>query len=236
MSYKGVKNFIADFKEPINFKRKAKERLKEEGETATKKAVEEMEIILKKEYEEAGNRGKELHSKIQDKKTKTKSYIIEGWEDSSKEGISLDSSINILKNNTSYIEKKIVSEKYKLIGYSDEVNVIKNFINIEDIKTTKKIYRSSAIRLKNGFVLPPKYYYSPIDNIQDCNFYQAALQMSLYMYILWTYNKKLKPGKLQIRHIKTNDKDEILEEELIEVPYLLEEVKKMLKHRIKNGI
>lgn len=236
MSYKGVKNFIADFKEPINFKRKAKERLKEEGETATKKAVEEMEIILKKEYEEAGNRGKELHSKIQDKKTKTKNYIIEGWEDSSKENLAPDSSINILKNNTSYIEKKIVSDKYKLIGYSDEVNVIKNFINIEDIKTTKKIYRSSAIRLKNGFVLPPKYYYSPIDNIQDCNFYQAALQMSLYMYILWTYNKKLKPGKLQIRHIKTNDKDEILEEELIEVPYLLEEVKKMLKHRIKNGI
>jgi hypothetical protein len=236
MSYKGVKNFIADFKEPINFKRKAKERLKEEGETATKKAVEEMEIILKKEYEEAGNRGKELHSKIQDKKTKTKNYIIEGWEDSSKENLSPDSSINILKNNTSYIEKKIVSDKYKLIGYSDEVNVIKNFINIEDIKTTKKIYRSSAIRLKNGFVLPPKYYYSPIDNIQDCNFYQAALQMSLYMYILWTYNKKLKPGKLQIRHIKTNDRNEILEEELIEVPYLLEEVKKMLKHRIKNGI
>ena len=29
MSYKGVKNFIADFKEPINFKKKAKERLKE---------------------------------------------------------------------------------------------------------------------------------------------------------------------------------------------------------------
>jgi uncharacterized spore protein YtfJ len=49
------------------------------------------------------------------------------------------------------------------------------------------------------------------------------------------YNKKLKPGTLHIRHIKTNDKGDILEELLIEVPYLLEEVKKMLKHRIKNG-
>jgi len=236
MSYKGIKNFIADFKEPINFKRKAKERLKEEGETATKKAVEEMEIILKKEYEEAGDRGKKLHSKIQDNKTKIKKYIVEGWEEPIDKTIPPDPSTNILNNNTSYIEKKIVSEKYKLIGYVDEINVIKNYINIEDIKTSKKIYKSSAIKLKNGFILPPKYYYSPIDNIQDCNFYQAALQMSLYMYILWTYNKKLKPGKLYIRHIKTNDRDEILEEELIEVPYLLEEVKKMLKHRIKNGI
>lgn len=236
MSYKGIKNFIADFKEPINFKRKAKERLKEDGETATKKAVEEMEIILKKEYEEAGKRGNQIHSLIQNNKTKIKNYIVEGWEDPVDKTIPPDSSTNILQNNTSYIEKKIVSDKYKLIGYADEVNVIKNYINIEDIKTSKKIYRSSTIRLKNGFVLPPKYYYAPIDNIQDCNFYQAALQMSLYMYILWVYNKKLKPGKLQIRHIKTNDKDEILEEELIEVPYLLEEVKKMLKYRIKNGI
>ena len=236
MSYKGVKNFIADFKEPINFKKKAKERLKEEGETATKKAVEEMEIILKKEYEEAGQKGSEIHSIVQNNKTKIKNYIVEGWEEPVDKTIPPDPSTNILKNNTSYIEKKIVSEKYKLIGYADEVSVVKNFINIEDIKTSKKIYRSSAIKLKNGFVVPPKYYYAPIDNIQDCNFYQAALQMSLYMYILWMYNKKLKPGKLKIRHVKTNDKNEILEEELIEVPYLLEEVKKMLKHRIKNGI
>jgi len=235
MSYKGIKKFIADFREPINFKKKAKERLKEEGETASKKAVEEMEIILKKEYEQLGERGSDLHSKIQAKKAKIKNYIVEGWEDSSQEGSTPDPSTNILKNNTSYLEKKIVSEKYKLIGYADEVNVVKNYINIEDIKTSKKIYRSSAIRLKNGFVVPPTYYYAPIDNIQTCNFYQAALQMSLYMYILWMYNKKLKPGTLHIRHIKTNDKDDILEEELIEVPYLLEEVKKMLKHRIKNG-
>lgn len=235
MSYKGIKNFISEFKEPFDYKKRAKERIKDNGDRATKQAIEEEIIILKKEFENAQNRGSNLHEIIQKKKTKTKNYIVEGWENREKSDIP-DPSTNILKNNTSYIEKKIISEKYRLIGYADEVEVKKNFINIEDCKTSKRIYRTSSIKLKNGFVLPPKYFYPPIDKLQDCNYYEAALQMSLYMYLLWVYNKKLKPGKLHIRHIKTNNKDEILEEELIEVPYLLDEVKKILKHRLKNGI
>lgn len=234
MSYTGIKDFISEFKEPFDLKKKAKQRIKDNGDRATKQAIEEEMLVLKKEYDEATKRGEALHKKVQDKKTKTKNCIVEGWVkfDKSSEP---NPSANILKNNTSYIEKKILSDKYKLVGYADEVSINKNVINIEDIKTTKKIYRNSSIRLKNGFVLPPTYFYPPIDKLQACNFNEAALQMSLYMYILWIHNKKLKPGKLHIRHIKTNDKDDILEEELIEVPYLLEEVKKLLKYRIKNG-
>lgn len=235
MSYKGIKNFISEFKEPYDLKRKAKERIKENGDRATKQAIEDEIILLKKEYDDKTKRGENLHKKIQKNKVKIKNCIVEGWEDNSNKEFPPNPTINKLLNNNTYIEKKIISEKYKLVGYADEVEVKKNFINIEDIKTQKRIYRTSSIRLKNGFVLPPTYFYSPIDKLQDCNYYEAALQMSLYLYILWTYNKKLKPGKLHIRHIKTNDKDDILKEELIEVPYLLDEVKKILKHRLKNG-
>ena len=234
MSYKGVKDFLSEFKEPYDYKKKAKEILRENGEKATKQAIEDQIIILKENFEKSCKRGNKLHDAILNRKTKTKDYIVEGWSESNNTG-DPDPSTNLLKNNTNYLEKKIVSIKYKLIGYSDEVTVKNNFINIEDSKTTKKIYKTSSIRLKNGFVIPPSYYFAPIDNIQACNFFDAALQMSLYMYLLWVHNKKLKPGKLFIRHIKTNDKDDILEEELIEVPYLLEEVKKLLKHRIRNG-
>ena len=235
MVYKGIKEFITEFKEPYDIKKRARQKIKDSGERATKQMIDEEIIILQKEYKEATERGERLHKKIQDKKTKIKDCVVEGWEKTSKEFKSPDLSTNTLKNNKTYIEKKIISEKYKLVGYADEVDVRKNFINIEDTKTTKRLYRTSAIRLKNGFVLPPTYFYTPIDKLQDCNLNQAALQMSLYMYLLWIHNKKLKPGKLHIRHIKTNDRDDILEEELIEVPYLLEEVKKLLKHRIKNG-
>ena len=56
------------------------------------------------------------------------------------------------------------------------------------------------------------------------------------MYILWTYNKRLKPGKLYIRHVKLTDNGDIIHEELIEVPFLREEIKALLKNKkLING-
>ena len=46
----------------------------------------------------------------------------------------------------------------------------------------------------------------------------------------------MKPGKLYIRHIKTNTKDKIIDQPLIEVPYLRDEVKAMLKYRLENDL
>lgn len=237
--YKGIKDFIEEFKEPFDKNAKslklAKERVKERGDIATIVAVKEEQKIILAEWKKAQERGSKLHKQIQDKKTKVKKCIVEGWE-SPKSGSKPDPSTNILKNNTNYIEKKIISEKYQLIGYADDVEVKNNYINIEDAKTSPYINRTSAIKLKNGFIVPPKYFYAPLDKLQDCNFNEAALQMSLYMYLLWTHNKKLKPGKMYIRHIKTNSQDKITEEILIEVPYLREEVKAMLKYRLQNVV
>ena len=123
-----------------------------------------------------------------------------------------------------------------MVGYADDVEIKNNFIKIEDIKTTKAIYKTSGIKTKTGYLVPPTYFYPPISKLQDCNFNEAALQMSIYMYILWTYNKKLKPGKMYIRHIKTNSFDKVTEQVLIEVPYLREEVKAMLKYKLQNVV
>lgn len=240
MHYKGIKDLIKEFKEPFDRRavstRKAKERLRERGDKATAEAVQEEAKIIIAEWDESTKRGQKLHKQVQDKKAKTKSCIVEGWEDPKLKGFSSDPSQNTLKNNTTYIEKKIVSDKYKLVGYADEVEVKKNFIIIEDSKSSPVIYKNSAIRLKNGFVLPPKFYSHPLSHLQECNFNDAALQMSLYMYLLWIHNKKMKPGKLYIRHIKTNTKDKIIDQPLIEVPYLRDEVKAMLKYRLENDL
>lgn len=236
---KGIKDFILEFKEPFDPKTKsvklAKERIKDRGEKAIQQAVEEEVAIIKTEWKEAQNRGLKLHKQIQDKRTKIKTCVIEGHSGKKSNNIP-DPSSNKLKNNTTYIEKSIVSDKYKLLGYADEVNVVNNYINIEDIKTTKVIYNTSAIKLKNGFTVAPTYFFSPINKLQDCNKNEAALQLSIYMYLLWLSNKNLKPGKLHIRHIKTNSQDKIVEEILIPVPYLREEVKAMLKNRIQNAV
>lgn len=239
MSYKGIKDFINEFREPFDPKSKslklAKERLKEKGEKATEENIKIEVALIKEEWDNKQKRGTKLHKEIQNQKAKIKNTIVEGREVIIK-GSTPDPSTNLLSNGFTYIEKKIVSAKYGLVGYADEVKVVKNFIHIEDIKTTEKIYRSSAIKLKNGFTVPPTYFFPPIDKIQDSNFYEAALQVSLYMYILWIHNKRLKPGKLYIRHIKTNSQDKIIKEELIELPYLRDEVKAMLKHRKLNAL
>lgn len=238
--YLGIKKFIAEFKEPFDKNvvsmKKAKERLKERGEKATELAVREEAQIIREEWETATKKGEKIHKQLQDKKTKIKTCVVEGWGSSSKKGEIPNSSANLLKNNTSYIEKRVVSEKYELVGYSDDVEVKNNFIHIEDTKTGKAIYKTSAIKLKNGFTVPPTYFYPPLQNLQDCNFNEIALQMSLYMYILWTHNKKLKPGKMYIRHIKTNSQDKIIDQIMIKVPYLRDEVKAMLKYRLQNAI
>lgn len=238
--YRGIKDFISEFKEVFDKNAKslkeAKSRLKDRGEKATLDAVKEEQQIVLAEWKKAQDRGIKLHKQIQNKKCKKdKNIIVEGWKKSKKLD-SIDISINKLKNNTTYIEKEIVSDKYKLIGYADEVRVKNNYITIEDIKTCSKIYRTSGIKTRTGYIVPPVYYYSPIDKLQSCNFNDAALQMSLYMYLLWIHNKKLKPGKMYIRHIKTNSFDKITEEELIEVPYLRDEVKLILKYRLQNVI
>ncbi len=239
--YKGVKDFINEFREPFNKNAKslkeAKKRLKDNGEIATREAIQNEAKIVLAEWKKSQDRGSKLHKEIQDKKTKIKKCIVEGWASFKKESSQEpDPLTNILKNNTSYIEKRIVSNKYKLIGYADSVEVKNNFITIEDIKTCKTIYRSSGIKTKTGYLVPPTYFYPPIAKLQDCNFIEAALQMSLYMYILWMHNKKLKPGKMYIRHVKTNSSDKITEETLIEVPYLRDEVKAMLKYRLQNVV
>ncbi len=237
--YKGIKDFISEFKEPFDKNAKslkeAKARLRERGDKATLEAVKEEQQVVLADWKKAQDRGTKLHKQIQDKKAKTKKCVIEGWEKSKKKG-SPNSSDNKLKNNTSYIEKKVVSEKYQLVGYADDVSVKNNFITIEDTKTCQTIYRSSGIKTRTGYLVPPTYYSSPIDKLQSCNFNDAALQMSLYMYLLWTHNKKLKPGKMFIRHVKTNSFDKITEENLIEVPYLRNEVKAMLKYRLENVV
>lgn len=239
--YKGVKDFIAEFKEPFDKNaisiKQAKERLRERGDKATAEAVKQEAEIIRKEWKTLSDNSLKIHKQIQDRKTKIKNCIVEGYEQVVKKGSDVSNpSTNIIKNNHNYIEKKVIYDKYKLIGYIDDVEVVKNFINIEDTKNVKAIYKTSAIKLKTGFTLPPTYFYPPISHLQDCNFNEAALQMSLYMYILLVHNKNLKPGKMYIRHVLTNSQNKITEEKLIKVPYLREEVKAMLKKRLQDAI
>lgn len=237
--YIGIKDFINEFKDEFDSDakatRKAKSNLKSKGDKATKEAVEEEKIEVLNEWNEKRLVGERIHKELQDKNALNPNTISEEYI--KYQGTDLiDTSCNTLKNNTTYLEKKIVSNHHLLIGYSDKVVVKNSFINIEDHKVIDKIYTSSSFFTDTGFKIPATYMYPPIDNLQDCNFYHIALQLSFYMYILWTYNKKMKPGSITINHvILNNKKDRVLRTDKINVPYLRDEVKSMLKYKKLNA-
>lgn len=146
-----------------------------------------------------------------------------------------------------YPELMIYLKSDNLIGQSDLVEVIDGFVNIIDYKTNKKI-ETESFKSWEGI---QKMMTGPVSNLQDCNFYHYALQLSFYMYMILRQNPLLKPGTLTIHHIlfeeegadeygypitKYSPSGEPIIKELVlyKMPYLKSEVMKILKHR-KNA-
>lgn len=241
--YIGVKEFINGYHEPFDriakATNKAKKDLKDRGERATKEMLnKEIELVIA-EWDEKIEKGYKAHEFVYKKEIEKNPNIIVGkYKKAESLGSELLNAleINKLELDKTYLEKQIVSNHNGLIGYIDKLEVTKNgFINITDIKSWEHIYRSSSF-VVNGFRVPPKFFFSPIDNLQDCNYNEVCLQLSIYMYIVWTYNKKLKPGKLCINHLILNEDGKVIDEKIIEVPYLRREVKALLNNKKKmNG-
>ena len=69
----------------------------------------------------------------------------------------------------------------------------------------------------------------PLNNLQDCTFNHYACQLSLYAYMLQQINPNFEIKGLKIIHIDRNENETELD-----VPYLKDEVEKMLKHYKKQ--
>jgi len=143
-----------------------------------------------------------------------------------------------------YPEHFVFLESAGICGQSDRVEVVGNKVDIIDYKTNKEIKKKSYTNWQ-GVSQKMK---TPINHIDDCNYYHYALQLSLYMYIILRHNPTLKPGKLELHHVtfKTKpDKDKygnpVLEKDYNDnyivhqvipypVPYLKSEIITLLKY------
>ena len=136
-----------------------------------------------------------------------------------------------------YPEHLVYLKSAGICGQSDLVEVVNGKINIIDYKTNKEIKMESytnweGISEKMGH---------PVNNLDDCNFYHYALQLSIYMYMMLKHNPKLQPGKMYIHHVKFEEEDKneygypitkynengdpVVKEVIpITIPYLKEEV------------
>lgn len=146
-----------------------------------------------------------------------------------------------------YPEHLVYLASAGICGQSDLVTVADGLVSIRDYKTSKEINRRSYVHWETG----PKKMLHPIKNIEDCHYQHYALQLSLYMYIILRHNPQLKPGTLTIEHVKFESDGEnkwgypitalddmgepiVKEVEMIEVPYLKNEVVKVLEWLKEN--
>jgi len=145
-----------------------------------------------------------------------------------------------------YPEHFVYLKSALLCGQADRVEVVKDTVNVYDYKTNKKM--REAYTNWEGVT---KTMLGPIRHIEDSDLMHYALQMSIYMYIILKHNHSLKPGKLQILHIKfeVEEEDEYgfpttaidaagdpIIDEIVpyDLPYLKKEVVNMIKYMKVN--
>jgi hypothetical protein len=146
-----------------------------------------------------------------------------------------------------YPEHMVYLRSAGICGQSDLVEVINGKVNIIDYKTNKEIKKESYVNWEG---LSEKMAH-PVNNLDDCNFYHYALQLSIYMYIILKHNPKLKPGSIYIHHITfeidkedqwgypiaklDNNGDPIVKEVIpMAIPYLIEEVHAIIHYLHEN--
>jgi hypothetical protein len=96
-----------------------------------------------------------------------------------------------------YPEHMVYLRSAGICGQSDLVEVVNGKVNIIDYKTNKEIKKESYVNWEG---ISEKMTH-PVNNLDDCNFYHYALQLSIYMYIMLKHNPRYKAGKLMLHHV-----------------------------------
>ena len=219
-----VTEFLKELKKPFDAEKKSKSKAKNEG-------VSQQEIL--DEWENARINGINLHEYIQNRDSNSPNTF--NFIRQNKEKFEFITSDEKLQGDSIYLERPVYSLKKELYGFPDKIEVKNNTVNITDHKSFKELrMKSKAIKIGTEFIKPK--FYEPIQHIDDCNYWYAVLQLSLYMYIVWENNKHLKVGKLFINHLKTNKEGKLIKEDLIEVPYLRQEVYDLLEYKKLNEL
>jgi hypothetical protein len=146
-----------------------------------------------------------------------------------------------------YPEHMVYLKSAGICGQADRVEVIKDVIDLYDYKTNKAINLTSYVNWEGI----SKKMLGPLAHLDDCNFNHYALQLSTYMYIMLKHNHYLKPGKMQIHHVKFKvegedefgypvaaldpNGDPIVHEVIpYDIPFLKSEVREMIKFIKQN--
>jgi len=145
-----------------------------------------------------------------------------------------------------YPEHFVYLKSHGICGQSDLVEVVDGYVHITDYKTNKEIKTKSFTNWEGI----SQRMLDPVAHLDDCNLNHYNLQLSLYMYIILKHNRRLKPGKLVIQHVKfkklgetasgypiteyVNGEPVIDDIDYYELPYLRDEVIQLLHYLNEN--
>jgi PD-(D/E)XK nuclease superfamily len=226
--YLSATSFIKMFCTPFDRDKRAKAYAKKH-----KRKVDE--VI--EEWEKAGQIGRDkgtfYHKLKEDELTGEDSVLVDEedykifkpiWED----GIKIHESQKLEPGV--YPELIVWSDKYKIAGQADRVEITKKgYINIDDYKTSKEIKKESFKKWDGS----PTMMKFPLSNLEDCNFNQYSLQINLYSFLIKQQNRGLKIGRMMIEHVVgdiENGEFIVKQVYLHEVPNLQDEIKLALEY------
>lgn len=118
--------------------------------------------------------------------------------------------------------------KLRIAGQIDLLVKKGNKIIIADWKTNRKIETKSFFNNKTKQSVKMKF---PLNNLDDVNYWHYTLQLSTYAWMLQKYNPEFEIEDLVLVHFDHNDNMTVYH-----LPYLKEEVIKMLNHFKKEQI
>lgn len=118
--------------------------------------------------------------------------------------------------------------KLRIAGQIDLLVKKGNKITIADFKTNKKIETKSFFNQKTKSSVKMKF---PLNNLDDVNYWHYCMQLSTYAWMIQKINPEFEIEDLVMIHIDHNDTMTIYH-----LPYLKEEVIKMLSHFKKESV
>ena len=118
--------------------------------------------------------------------------------------------------------------KLRIAGQIDLLVKKGNKIIIGDWKTNKKIETKSFFNNKTKTSTKMKF---PLNNLDDCNYYHYALQLSTYAWMIQKLNPEFEIEDLVLVHFDHDDNMTVYH-----LPYLKDEVVKMLAFYKKESI
>lgn len=121
----------------------------------------------------------------------------------------------------------LVDEDVTLIGIADMITIKDGVVNCIDWKTDEE-----GIKFKSRYDMSKKSTKRlkyPMQKFEDCSGINYQLQLSLYMWMILKLRPDLKPGKLQIAHIK-----DMKIHHIYDVEYLEKDIEKLINWHVKS--